>query len=838
MDTSFLNDPAFKAAGWIAGPEIKRSYSPPIPTSGASEYFQAPPQSVGLSTPAGRDHDDDTGMVSGATGGPGSNDTIGPTVAAVKRRKRREQLEEDDSSDLSDESNDEAEMAPRPANSIRFAKMPVRARAESSPARKRSESSPLRSSSQQSQHSQHDGPSLFVTSPSKPPDSQRLRSGSLGAAEAVKVRARRDTGTTATSSEVSSEGDLDPGVFQRKRLNSNQAQRVGRSIGSRIKEEDSEQGEDRTDTELSQDGQESEADSEDDSLASGFSETMDPSPSWADVGRVNSSPLAALKPEPSPGPSPKKSKALPDGPQELPPARPISTIQPVSALAAAIKARNKKSNSPFEKFASFSGEGASDPLYVKIYVPSSSMDEDEALKLHLRKFSNNGAPVTVVEAIGYSLWRYAEEGVEPKLTAKQSNLNRWTMRMVEDGEVDFDFPALGRTMPISDFTSNNNRPMRGRLRDKPWDEFGLVEATEVQMRENEDLTPEFAGAVEQEDETVAESAEEKPPHAPKEPNLAGQTAVSSQPPAPMAAARTPQNPITASRLALGAYRKDSSNNLADMPTTSGPTATPRTGAPRKLTIHFHDLDGRPHAMPLDCTTDTYISEVFDQVCAKLNVDRGMYVLKVSGTTTVAPTDRTVEAMGPRRNSLDLVRRRFVGEGGVGLGGSPGSTSPNAPLLLTTTGTPKKQGNLYSKKGGGGAHPLAQQSDMYAGSSGAGAGLGINNFKRYNVMRKQPMSFTPSNPRVLILDGEYLYIMPGEAYGQQSSGKTNIVHFSSVVGCKVNRKHPKTFRVVVFREKESKRYDFEATSANQAGEIVGEIQRGISPFRSNLEEQGR
>lgn len=39
------------------------------------------------------------------TGG-GSNDTVGPTLNA-KRRRRKEQLEEDDSSDLSDESDED-----------------------------------------------------------------------------------------------------------------------------------------------------------------------------------------------------------------------------------------------------------------------------------------------------------------------------------------------------------------------------------------------------------------------------------------------------------------------------------------------------------------------------------------------------------------------------------------------------------------------------------------------------------------------------------------------------------------------------------------------------------
>jgi hypothetical protein len=102
VNASVLNDSAFRAAGWVPNAsDIKRTYSPPIPTAITSEYFQAP-RSAGLKAPEGFDDEDEGGMV---TGGGASNDTVGPTLNA-KRRRRREQLEEDDSSDLSDESDD------------------------------------------------------------------------------------------------------------------------------------------------------------------------------------------------------------------------------------------------------------------------------------------------------------------------------------------------------------------------------------------------------------------------------------------------------------------------------------------------------------------------------------------------------------------------------------------------------------------------------------------------------------------------------------------------------------------------------------------------------------
>ena len=854
VDTSILNDPAFRAAGWNPGvSEIKRTYSPPIPTAGTGEYFQAPPGSAGLSAPG--EDEDDAGMV---TGGGAAADTIAPSLPG-KRRRRKEQLEEDDSSDLSDESNDEAEASSRPANQIRFAKMPVRTRAGSSPARTRSGSSPVRSTGHQ------DGPSLFVTSPSRPPDSQRLRGDSLGALESVRTRGRRDT---ATSSDVSSEGDLDPSVFRRKKVNTTVAQRAGRMLGDKIKEE--EDGEDKASTDggstqgdVTQDEGANDLDSDDASLSSGFSEAVDANSLLEEVG------LGPVKPGPpsnvsprknkqaqhtlqdfslihtpnksgvSPNASPRKNKQAQNTLQELPPPRPISTVQPVSALAAAIKAKNQKGTNPIDRFAAFCGKSDGSPLYIKIYVPETSRAE-EPLELFVRKTSNANYPTIVADAIGYSLWRYGEEKTEPKLQPKTMNVNRWTLRMIEDGEVDFDFPALTRTNPISDFTSNNNRPHRGRARDKPWDEFALVEANEAQFRENKQHTPSYGE--EPAAETAATPAQSSSSSGKAE---AGEMPKSAPPKPPQQAPsiRAPQNPITASKLALRGFRQDNRSSVnskspADMPATVEPHATPKAGPPRNLNIHYHDADARPHIMPIEVTTDTYIAEVFDEVCRCLNVDRGMYVLRVTGTSTVAPTDRTVEALGPSHSSLVLVRRRFIGEGAYGLSGSPGSTSPNAPLLLTTAGTAGQggatTGKKSGKKAGAGAaqHPLAQADNLGLAALTAPGGAGV--YKRYNVVRKQPMSFTPSHTRVLVLDGEYLHIMPGDSAGHGQGGaesKTRTAHFSSVIGCKVARKHPRMVRISIFRDRgETKRYDLEAVSEGEAVEIAREIDRGVRPYR--------
>lgn len=108
-DSSILNDPSFRAAGWSANAaDLKRTYSPPIPTTVSSDYFAAPPRSAGFAPAGFNDEDDEGGMVTGK----GSNDTVGPGPR-LRRRRRREQHDADDSSDLSDDSDDDIENTQR-----------------------------------------------------------------------------------------------------------------------------------------------------------------------------------------------------------------------------------------------------------------------------------------------------------------------------------------------------------------------------------------------------------------------------------------------------------------------------------------------------------------------------------------------------------------------------------------------------------------------------------------------------------------------------------------------------------------------------------------------------
>lgn len=620
------------------------------------------------------------------------------------------------------------------------------------PIRDRSGSSPLRTSRT------NDEVEVFITSPSRRSGEGRLRRGSLGAVEAVKQRARRDT---TTSSDMSSENELDPSVFKRRQINPTRAAKASNLLTEKHEEDERQPSHNLADT-INEDSAE---ESDRSSLSSEFAEAADSGSLMDDLRNT----LASSSPENirsnislSPESSKKTRSASSNTLQALPPPRPISAIQPISLLGQAIKARQSKPKNPVEKFARLSGKGVLDPLNIRIYAPFSEFP-NKPFEMPLQRAvqdseSGEKPQVTVADAIGLSLWRYFEEGLKPPIQIAKLNVNRWTLRMIEDGEVDFDFPALGRTRPMVDFTSNNNRATRGRSREKPYDEFALVEANDAQYKENQSLTPKY--------EQLVASVNDTTPEAPPRRLGLGE--------------RRDSSTSAAQAKSITSAAPKPVATLADRPVLATMHSTPRMGPSKMLQIHFTSLEAFTQISTIEVTTDTYIAEVLDIVCKRWNLDKAYHVLKVTGTNTVAPVDRTVESIGTRTD-LDLVRRRFVGDGAVGLFGSPGSSSPNAPLFLPAE-TPKK-----GRRGPLMMQPLAHKPDVLGSTA---------KYKKYNVVRKQPMSFTPNHPRVLLMDEDYLHILPGEAGKTlfDTSAKTTRVPFSIIVGCKVARRHPKEFKV--------------------------------------------
>ncbi|KAI0200765.1 SIN1-domain-containing protein [Astrocystis sublimbata] len=777
IDDSVLNTAPFKAAGWRFDPaHIKRTHSPPIPTAVASEYFQAAPRLTGLAL---EDEVDEGGMLTN-----GGGDTLGPGSAVKRRReRRREQMEDDDSSDLSDESDDDTDQ--RAAQQIRFAKMPVRSRAGSSPI----QSSNLRQ----------------MTTVSSPRQAPSARRGSQSALEVVKERARRDT---VTSSEFSSENEFDAsGYHRQKALKS--ATRTTRSHT---------QSSDEPTQAVARKDSEPLVEEEDSDLSDTSSAFVGSADSTSILDTVEAPVVGASPGEQVVGTVPKqllrqstvRRVPVPQEPQllrALPPPRPMSTIRPLSVvqprslLSEALKVKETKRSAPFDQFASLSGQGDPNPFRLRIYAPFSDDPEEPfevLIRRNIQEADGSFRPVTVAESIGLSLWRYHAEKLEPSIATEALNVNWWTLRMVEEGgEVDEDFEPLDRKKPLNSFTTANNRAARSRSASNIYDEFALVQASEAGFAENRLQTPQFE---QQEVETEEHEDEDTPKNTP-------------QPPSTLPVDALPRpNPIITTT-----YRVDTI--FADKP--AAPANTPAAaarGQKKLLRIHILSADVAPGQMiTIDVTTDMYFAEVLDMVCRKRQLDKNSHVLKLPGSGAVVYVDRAVSSIGNAMD-LELHRRRFATDGPLTITGSPGSTSPK--LHMWDSQIPQKV-----KKKMMTVHPLAQQA-MMADEAGSNSAT----YKKYVVWRRQPMRFVGLNERVLAIDGEYVYIMPSSG-GKvtREGGKRTTVHFSNVIGCNMSRRHPSNFKLLVFRDSETKRYDFEAKTSVEAVEIVREMKKGVAPY---------
>ena len=623
------------------------------------------------------------------------------------------------------------------------------------PVRTRSGSSPIRSSVAK------DGLEVIVTSPSRRSNQGRLRSGSLTSVEAVKQRARRDT---TTSSDMSSENEIDTTFAKRGHRNPSKAVKASNLLTAKLGE-DEKQIMRKLTTTINEDSGEG---SDRSSMSSDFGQTADSESLLDDMVASSLTDMPApLNISSKESPS-KPKNAQPSFLQALPPPRPISTIQPVSLLGQALRAGKTKPRDPLETFAKLSGKGVPDPLNIKIYAPFSEKPNKPFELPLLRNVQDNNSgetpQVTVAEAIGLALWRYREEGLKPPLEDGKLSVNHWVLRMVDDGEVEYDFPALDRVTPIAQFTANNNKGARGRSREKPVDEFALVEASEREHQRNRTVTPIYDRyTTTTEDATPLATTSANRQSQPE--SKSGVPTTSPPPPQPTKPAPAPPRFIPP---------KDHS--------------TPRMGPPKMLKIHFTSLEALTQVTTIEVTTDTYLAEVLDQVCKRWKLDKSYHILKLSNSSTVAPVDRVVEVLGTATD-LDLVRRRFANDGALGLMGSPSSSSPTAPLLLPAATAGTETSRKGAKRGAPMMHPLQRQrtQDLFGNSA---------KFKKYNVVRKQPMSFAPSHQRVIMLDEDFMHILPGETGKTlfESSGKSSRVPFSMIVGCKVSRRHPKSFRV--------------------------------------------
>lgn len=74
-----------------------------------------------------------------------------------------------------------------------------------------------------------------------------------------------------------------------------------------------------------------------------------------------------------------------------------------------------------------------------------------------------------------------------------------------------------------------------------------------------------------------------------------------------------------------------------------------------------------------------------------------------------------------------------------------------------------------------------------------------------------------HPRTIAIDGDYIHL-------ESDANGTVSFHISNIIQCKISKRNPISFKLIVKRERAEKRYDFETDSPAIAREIVENIKR--------------
>ncbi|KAJ3314382.1 hypothetical protein HDV04_000344 [Boothiomyces sp. JEL0838] len=115
---------------------------------------------------------------------------------------------------------------------------------------------------------------------------------------------------------------------------------------------------------------------------------------------------------------------------------PIGTVKPISSKLSAMMDKKTQRDNPLAKaYAGFSGKMDPNAVKLKLYLPFAEQS-DRPMFIAVK------GDAQVSEVIGYCLLEYLNEKRVPAIPDEMRKVEQWSLRIVDDGIVDDDFPAL------------------------------------------------------------------------------------------------------------------------------------------------------------------------------------------------------------------------------------------------------------------------------------------------------------------------------------------------------------------------------------------------------------
>ncbi|KAJ1920773.1 Component of a membrane-bound complex containing the Tor2p kinase [Tieghemiomyces parasiticus] len=500
-----------------------------------------------------------------------------------------------------------------------------------------------------------------------------------------------------------------------------------------------------------------------------------------------------------------EAEAEPDEPEFE--RRPLSLVDlpddpgspPASGLTRLLTDDNKSKDNPFAaRYRALSGQGDVNPLPLEIFLPHAT-ESKRSLRITMKRNA------TVEDVIGFTLFEYIEQAVEPELATDQLVTVRWNVRMVEDdGSIDEDFPVLDRTRQIAKFGADQFAlcSVGG-----PAGPSGVVRSVPVR-------TPSRGAAAALRGSPLRAAGTIGPRvglHLPVAPG--GNRLIKVHIHSTLESLRTTTMSMDASLTLSQILQRICSKWQLD--STQHILTTADTREPLDLQVTLHEMPRVTELHLYRNTVATFrpFSALFEQAAlqpAPLMPD-SYFGVGGGGADDILPL------------TPPLTAAATAGTGSANLGGTP-------------SGGPHQQALMPPPLLSGGAGHLAPSTYLQATSAALGTHTAMHShhqqvYCQFIVVRRTPM-FT-AQERQLIIDGDYIHIGPSEQRQMFDSVKTSVHHISAIKSCNLNRKAPRKFKLMVIRDHGNKSYDLEAATAEEAQQICSTIHAILRQFKSDL-----
>ncbi|KAJ2515323.1 Component of a membrane-bound complex containing the Tor2p kinase [Coemansia sp. RSA 1939] len=490
-----------------------------------------------------------------------------------------------------------------------------------------------------------------------------------------------------------------------------------------------------------------------------------------------------------------------------------------SGIGALLSGKVEIHVNPFsEEFSAVGGNGNNGNngnnslLEVKLQFVQHSDGKSAPLTVHVRRNA------TVEQTVGYALFQYIEQSVKPQLATDTQDVVMWVLRIVEDGEVDDDLPALERTRPVANFA---------------FDDLALCLATPEQIKQNEGVRERLGrpsrmvrpkSLLPSAPVSATSNPVSKQQKGPSDTTTGKQDTRYRKPPRSQPAVAV----LQVSRMATTSMASIFvGNSLFDRRKTtmllpplskgvlSGQSIVAPDAAyaevaaalcePRLLKIRIlgeaKTSEESLRATTVETDTGATMGMVLAQVCRKKPFSEDRYVLGVIGATGFVVFDSEMRVSQiPEGAELCLYK----------VGTEQSSMEDNdAGESLSGVQDSERLPMFSQQWAGEGAVAMGAM----AGEAGEAAMSSI--YYTFRVFRRAQM-FT-RHERSLVIDGGVLTLMPSGH--RTESAKTLTFHVSNII-CKRNQKSPKKIRLFVTRRAntDEKSIDLETNTEEEATNI--------------------